>query len=140
MESATNSGSIKNHVNAMMGSLGGNDKKVDVAINLLSVILTPPSSNKPTTPEEALRVYVNTVGENNSNLRNTFALFTEDQKKAIQKVIDYAQANDVDQEEAVRLIETYSSGMKGGSKKKHTRRRKHKKTMKKRKTKRSTGH
>ena len=103
------------------------DEKLTLALNLMSVILTPPRNVAiPETPEKALNVYLRTTEANNENSkasRNTLALFNDAQKKAIQTLIEYAKANKVVESNAVNLVESYSSGMRGGSKQK-TRKRK----------------
>lgn len=64
-----------------------------------------------------------------------FSSFTGPQKEAVTNILQYAKG-DVDEGEALQLIEELSEPMMGGKRKRRrtTRRRKHKKSMKKRKT------
>lgn len=115
-------------------NVGGNRPHQEVlndVLDLLSGILCSKSDEGQEQKLQKIKTAIKQIDAG----EGIFSNFTSNQKVAVKNILEYAKGN-VDEDEAVELIELHCEGFQGGKRKrrKTTRRRKHKKSMKKRKT------
>jgi hypothetical protein len=113
---------LKSLFEAMVNKFDDDDDGLSKALDLMTVILTPPDGNVPHTIADAIQKHNQVSGENNTEEDYPF---TQSQKDAIDALIQFAENDVIDGEEAGGLIAGYNRGMRGG---------RGKKTKKKRKT------